>query len=280
MRMPKLLQRRLLINRIATLCSWLSMLLVVGGLFSILWLLIVRGISGLNWDFITLSTAPPGMRGGMANAIVGSLFQTGIATLIGAPFGILTGIYLSEYPSTHWLPRTIRFIANMLLSAPSILIGLAVYMILVVPFGHFSAISGSVALAIIAIPIIIRVTEDMLQLVPIAIREAGVALGIPLWRVILFICLPCVKDGVITGCLLAIARIAGETAPLLFTSLGNTHMSLDPSAPMASLPISIYQYAGSAYSDWNQQAWSAALLITMGVLFLNIIVKIRLRKEQ
>lgn len=189
----------------------------------------------------------------------------------------MTGIYLAEYGAGSRMARIVRFVSDMLLSAPSILIGLFIYMMLVVPFGHFSGFSGAVALAILAMPIVVRTTEDMLRLVPVAMREAGIALGAPKWRVILFICVRAVRAGIMTGVLLSIARVAGETAPLLFTSLGNSEWSLDLGRPMASLPVAIYQYAGSAYQDWMQQAWTGALLVTLGVLIINIVVRVGTR---
>ncbi|GAB3592158.1 phosphate ABC transporter permease PstA [Acetobacter peroxydans] len=272
-----LLVRRQLSDRLATGFGWVAMAVVVWMLGSILWTLLRNGLPGLSVHLFTRSMAPPGQDGGLANAIVGDILQTGLGVLLGAPAGLLTGIFLAEYGANNKLARMVRFVSDMLLSAPSILIGLFIYMIMVAPVGHFSGFSGSVALAILAMPIVVRTTEDMLRLVPVSMREAGIALGAPKWRVILFICLRAVRGGVMTGILLAVARVAGETAPLLFTSLGNSEWSLDMSRPMASLPVAIYQYAGSAYQDWMQQAWSGALLVTFGVLIINIVVRVGTR---
>ncbi|GBQ29962.1 phosphate ABC transporter permease PstA [Acetobacter fabarum] len=276
-RSASLLWRRHMCDKLATGLSWLGMLIVVFMLGSILWTLFKNGLAGMSVHLFTLSMAAPGQPGGLANAIMGSIIQTGLAILIGAPAGLMTGIYLAEYGAGSRMARIVRFVSDMLLSAPSILIGLFIYMMLVVPFGHFSGFSGAVALAILAMPIVVRTTEDMLRLVPVAMREAGIALGAPKWRVILFICVRAVRAGIMTGVLLSIARVAGETAPLLFTSLGNSEWSLDLGRPMASLPVAIYQYAGSAYQDWMQQAWTGALLVTLGVLIINIVVRVGTR---
>lgn len=269
--------RRKMIDKLATGMSWLAMLVVVFMLGSILWTLLKNGLPGLTLTLFTHSMGAPGANGGLANAIVGSLMQTGLSILLGAPAGLLTGIFLAEYGANSKLARAVRFVSDMLLSAPSILIGLFIYMLLVEPFGHFSGFSGAAALSLMAMPIIVRTTEDMLRLVPVSMREAGIALGAAKWRVILFICVRAARGGIMTGVLLAIARVAGETAPLLFTSLGNSEWSLDMRRPMASLPVAIYQYAGSAYQDWMQQAWTGALLVTMGVLIINIVVRVGIR---
>ncbi|AOW48859.1 phosphate ABC transporter permease PstA [Acetobacter ascendens] len=276
-RSASLLLRRKVTDRMATGLSWLAMLIVVCVLGSILWTLLKNGLAGLSINLFTHSMAAPGQNGGLANAIMGSILQTGLAILLGTPAGLLTGIYLAEYGTNSVLARTMRFVSDMLLSAPSILIGLFIYMVLVAPLGHFSGFAGSLALAILAMPIVVRTTEDMLYLVPVAMREAGIALGAPKWRVILFICLRAARGGILTGVLLAVARVAGETAPLLFTSLGNSEWSVDMNRPMASLPVAIYQYAGSAYQDWMQQAWTGALLVTLGVLVINIVVRVGTR---
>lgn len=276
-RSAALLLRRKVTDRMATGLSWLAMLIVVCVLGSILWTLFKNGLAGLSINLFTHSMAAPGQNGGLANAIMGSILQTGLAILLGTPAGLLTGIYLAEYGTNSVLARTVRFVSDMLLSAPSILIGLFIYMVLVAPLGHFSGYAGSLALAILAMPIVVRTTEDMLYLVPVAMREAGIALGAPKWRVILFICLRAARGGILTGVLLAVARVAGETAPLLFTSLGNSEWSVDMNRPMASLPVAIYQYAGSAYQDWMQQAWTGALLVTLGVLIINIVVRVGTR---
>ncbi|AOW47618.1 phosphate ABC transporter, permease protein PstA [Acetobacter ascendens] len=276
-RSASLLLRRKVTDRMATGLSWLAMLIVVCVLGSILWTLLKNGLAGLSINLFTHSMAAPGQNGGLANAIMGSILQTGLAILLGTPAGLLTGIYLAEYGTNSVLARTMRFVSDMLLSAPSILIGLFIYMVLVAPLGHFSGFAGSLALAILAMPIVVRTTEDMLYLVPVAMREAGIALGAPKWRVILFICLRAARGGILTGVLLAVARVAGETAPLLFTSLGNSEWSVDMNRPMASLPVAIYQYAGSPYQDWMQQAWTGALLVTLGVLVINIVVRVGTR---
>ena len=246
-------------------------------LFAILGTLLWLGFSGLGFNVFTQSTKPPGSNGGLLNAIIGSLIQTAIGTTIGTPIGIMVGTYLSEYAFGTKLGNAVRFVSDVLLSAPSILIGLFVYQVLVNPFGGFSGIAGGIALAVIVIPIVVRTTEDMLRLIPVALREAAVALGAPKWKSIVQVCYPAARDGIATGVLLAVARIAGETAPLLFTSLGNLNWSLNLGRPMASLPVTIYQYAGSAFEDWVQLAWVGALLITFGVLALNILARFVLR---
>ena len=246
-------------------------------LFAILGTLLWLGFSGLGFNVFTQSTKPPGSNGGLLNAIIGSLIQTAIGTAIGTPIGIMVGTYLSEYAFGTKLGNAVRFVSDVLLSAPSILIGLFVYQVLVNPFGGFSGVAGGIALAVIVIPIVVRTTEDMLRLIPVALREAAVALGAPKWKSIVQVCYPAARDGIATGVLLAVARIAGETAPLLFTSLGNLNWSLNLGRPMASLPVTIYQYAGSAFEDWVQLAWVGALLITFGVLALNILARFVLR---
>ena len=252
---------------------------VIGLLFlaSILATLIWRGAAGLSIAVFTNTTRPPGSNGGLLNAIVGTLIQTGIGTLIGMPIGLMVGTYLAEYGRHSPMANAVRFVSDVLLSAPSILIGLFIYQLAVQPFGGFSGIAGCLALAVIVIPIVVRTTEDMLQLIPPSLREAAVALGAPKWKMIVLICYRAAKDGIVTGVLLAVARIAGETAPLLFTSLGNLNWSISLSQPMASLPVTIYQYAGSAFEDWVQLAWVGALLITVGVLATNILARFALR---
>jgi phosphate transport system permease protein len=253
----------------------------IGLLFlaSILFTLVQRGLGGFGLSVFTEPTRPPGSHGGLLNAIVGSLIQAGLGTLIGTPIGLLVGTYLSEYAAGSRLGNAVRFVSDVLLSAPSILIGLFVYQILVAPLGGFSGFAGCIALAMIVIPIVVRTTEDMLRLIPVALREAAIALGAPKWRSIVQICYPAALDGIMTGVLLAVARVAGETAPLLFTSLGNLNWSTDLRAPMSSLPVTIYQYAGSAFADWVDLAWVGALLITFGVLAINIVARIALRKR-
>lgn len=261
---------------IAALCilaTAIGLLLLASILFTLIW----RGASGLSLTVFTNTTKPPGSNGGLLNAIVGTLIQTGIGTLIGTPIGLMVGTYLAEYGGNSPLANAVRFVSDVLLSAPSILIGLFIYELVVEPFGGFSGIAGCLALAVLVIPIVVRTTEDMLQLIAPSLREAAVALGAPKWTVIVLICYRAAKDGIVTGILLAVARIAGETAPLLFTSLGNLNWSISLSQPMASLPVTIYQYAGSAFDDWVQLAWVGALLITVGVLALNIVARFALR---
>jgi phosphate transport system permease protein len=261
-----------------TLCM-IATVIGLAALTSILATLLWRGIGGMHLSVLTEITKPPGSQGGLLNAIVGSLIQTAIGTLIGTPIGLLVGTYLAEYARRSALGEAVRFVSDVLLSAPSILIGLFVYQLVVEPFGGFSGIAGCLALAVLVIPIVVRTTEDMLRLIPDTLREAAIALGAPKWKSIVFVCYRAALDGIATGVLLAIARVAGETAPLLFTSLGNLNWSVGLSRPMASLPVTIYQYAGSAFEDWVQLAWVGALLITMGVLALNIAARVVLRKR-
>jgi phosphate transport system permease protein len=232
--------------------------------------LLVNGIGALNVTLFTQTTPPPGSAGGLMNAIFGSLSMTVIATAVGTPTGILAGTFLAEYAHDSRLGELVRFINDILLSAPSIIVGLFVYTILVVPMGHFSAWAGSVALAIIMIPVIVRTTEDMLNLVPSALREAAAALGAPKWKIIVTVTYRSAVQGMLTGVLLAIARISGETAPLLFTALNNQFWSTDLNRPMANLPVVIFQFAMSPYVDWQALAWAGALLITAAILLLNI----------
>jgi phosphate transport system permease protein len=273
-------RRRKRLDRLVTALCVAATVLGLALLASILFTLIWRGVGGLNLNVFTSVTLPPGSNGGLLNAIVGSLVQTLVGTLIGTPIGLMVGTYLAEYARNSALGNAVRFVSDVLLSAPSILVGLFVYTILVDPFGGFSGIAGCVALAVIVVPIVVRTTEDMLQLIPIELREAAVALGAPKWRVIVLICYRAALFGIATGVLLAVARVAGETAPLLFTSLGNLNWSLSLTQPMASLPVTIYQYAGSAYDDWVDLAWAGALLITFGVLTLNIVARVVLRPRR
>jgi phosphate transport system permease protein len=236
----------------------------------VLWTLLVEGISAIAPSLFTQMTPPPGSAGGLLNAIFGSVAMTVIATLLGTPTGILAGTFLAEYARGGRFGEIVRFINDILLSAPSIIVGLFVYQLLVVRMGHFSAWAGAVALAIIVIPVVVRTTEDMLNLVPNALREAAAALGSPKWKVIVMVSYRAAIQGMVTGVLLAVARIAGETAPLLFTALNNQFWSTDLNAPMANLPVVIFQFAMSPYADWQVLAWGGALLITAAVLFLNI----------
>jgi phosphate transport system permease protein len=242
----------------------------------ILYTLILRGLPALGSNVFTQVMLPPGAGGGLLNAIVGSLIQVVVALIIGTPIGIMAGTYLAEAGRGGRLAGAIRFVNDILLSAPSILIGLFVYQVIVVQTGGFSGWAGAIALSIIILPVVVRTTEDMLALVPIALREAAFALGAPQWKVITFVTWRAAQAGIVTGILLALARAAGETAPLLFTSLGNNDWSLDLARPMASLPVAIYQYAGSPFDDWVALAWAGALLITVGVLALNIATRVLL----
>ena len=254
---------------------------VVGLLFlaSILVTLVWRGLGAMDLRVFTEVTRPPGSNGGLLNAIIGTVIQVALGTAIGTPIGILVGTYLAEYARGSRLGGAVRFVSDILLSAPSILVGLFVYQVLVLPVGHFSGFAGAVALAIIIIPIVVRTTEDMLQLIPDTLREAVMGLGAPKWKMITLVCYRSVISGLITGVLLGIARIAGETAPLLFTSLGNLTWSTSLTQAMSSLPVTIYAYAGSPYEDWIGLAWTGALIITMSVLLLNIIARVVLRKS-
>jgi phosphate transport system permease protein len=263
---------------IRTLCILATVLGLVL-LASILATLFYRGIEAMSLRVFTHVTAPPGSEGGLLNAIVGSLIQSLLGTAIGTPIGMLVGTYLAEYAKDSWLGNAVRFVSDILLSAPSILIGLFVYQILVLPFGGFSGWAGVAALAIIVIPIVVRTTEDMLQLIPNTLREAVMGLGAPKWKMITLICWRSAMAGIVTGVLLAVARVAGETAPLLFTSLGNNAWSTDLSKPMSSLPVTIYSFAGSPFEDWIALAWAGALIITLGVLALNIVARTLLRSR-
>jgi phosphate transport system permease protein len=258
----------------------LGLIATLIGLFflaSILFTLFYRGFSAINGTVFTEVTKPPGSNGGLLNAIIGSMIQTVIGTAIGTPIGLLVGTYLAEYAQGSRLGGMVRFVSDILLSAPSILIGLFVYSALVVPFGGFSGWAGCIALAILVIPIVVRTTEDMLSLLPNTLRESVIALGAPKWKMIVTVCWRAALSGIVTGVLLAIARVAGETAPLLFTSLGNLNWSVNLTQPMSSLPVTIYNYAGSAFQDWIALAWAGALIITLGVLGLNIVARGLLR---
>ncbi len=252
------------------------------GLFWLIWLLFTlfsHGFKYLTLDVFTQITPPPGESGGLANAIVGSLIITIMGVIIGAPIGVLAGTYLSEYANRSKIAPIIRFINDVLLSAPSIILGVFIYEIVVVPTGHFSGWAGALALALIALPIIVRTTEDMLKLVPNTVREAACALGAPRWKVTVAIVYRAAKSGILTGILLAVARISGETAPLLFTALNNQFWSKSLNEPIANLPVVIFQFAMSPYDDWQNLAWAGALLITISVLMLNILVRIFLRTK-
>ncbi len=247
------------------------------GLFwlaAILWTLFANGFAAMGVPIFTEMTPPPGEGGGLLNAIFGSLVLTFFGTLIGAPVGILAGTYLAEYAKGGPLGETIRFINDILLSAPSIVVGLFVYVIVVVPMGHFSAWAGAIALAVLVVPVVVRTTEDMLKLVPNGLREAASALGAPRWKVITLVAYKAARNGMVTGVLLAVARISGETAPLLFTALNNQFWSANMNGPMANLPVTIFQFALSPYEDWQRLAWGGSLIITITILFLNIIARL------
>src|ERR671925_2009674 len=260
-------------NGIMLSLSLAATLVGLGWLVLILAVLLWEGFSGLSLAVFTEMTPPPGADGGLLNPIVGSLILTVLAVLIGTPIGMLAGTYMAEYGRYDRLTSVVRFINDILLSAPSIVVGLFIYEIMVAPMGHFSGLAGAVALAVIVIPVVVRTTEDMLILVPNQLREAAAALGLPRAVVIAKVCYRAAKAGMITGVLLAIARISGETAPLLFTALNNQFWSTNLNAPMASLPVVIFQFALSPYEDWQRLAWSGALIITVAVLTLSIIAR-------
>jgi len=245
----------------------------LGMLVLILWVLVAKGAGGLKLSVFTQMTPPPGGSGGLLNPIVGSLILTVLGVAFGAPLGILAGTYMAEYGRFSKLTSVVRFINDILLSAPSIVIGLFVYEVMVARMGHFSGWAGAVALGIIVVPVVLRTTEDMLSLVPDQLREAAAALGMPKWVIIRHVSYRAARAGIVTGVLLAIARISGETAPLLFTALNNQFWSLNLNAPLASLPIVIFQFALSPYADWQQLAWTGALLITAAVLIFNIVAR-------
>ena len=276
--MLTLYARRRLINALSLGISILAMLFGLFWLGWILWTLLANGLQGLNLNLFTQMTPPPGGEGGLLNAIAGSLMMTFIATLIGTPIGILAGTYLAEFGQRGWLAPATRFINDVLVSAPSIVIGLFVYEIYVIKIGHFSGWAGAFALSIIVIPVVIRTTENMLRLVPNTLREAAAALGTPQWKIINFVTLRAARAGILTGILLAVARISGETAPLLFTSLNNQFWNSDLNQPMANLPVVIFQFAMSPYADWQSLAWAGALLITASVLTLNILARVLFRQ--
>ncbi len=249
-------------------------------LAAILWTLVSHGFAGLSSQVFTQMTPPPGSRGGLLNAIYGSVVMTLLGILIGSPIGLLAGTYLAEYGRRSPLSTTIRFINDVLLSAPSIIIGLFVYQIVVVRVGHFSALAGAIALAVIAIPVTLRTTEDMLNLVPAGMKDASAALGAYPWRTLISVIYPAARSGIVTGLLLAIARISGETAPLLFTALNNQFWSTDLNAPMANLPVVIFQFALSPYTNWQDLAWAGALIITTTILLLSILARFLLAMLQ
>lgn len=271
--------QRKLVNRVALTLSLGAMAF---GLFWLMWILYETfrlGLEGISLATFTEMTPPPNDAGGLANAIYGSFLMVMLATFVGTPIGVMAGIYLAEFDSKGWLASVTRFVNDILLSAPSIVIGLFVYAVVVTRFKSFSGYAGIMALALIVIPVVIRTTENMLQLVPSGLREAAYALGAPKWKVILSITLKSAQSGVITGVLLAVARIAGETAPLLFTALSNQFWTSSLSEPMASLPVTIFKFAMSPYENWQKLAWAGVLIITMAVLGLNILARVLTRSK-
>ncbi len=272
-------RRRQMRNKVMLVLSSAALLF---GLFWLVWILFtlaVKGGGSLSFSLFTEKTPGPGESGGLANALIGSVLMSGVGTAIGTPIGILAGTYLAEYGQRGWLAPATRFLNDVLLSAPSIVIGLFIYAIVVANSGHYSGWAGSFALAILVIPVVVRTTDNMLALVPNSLREAASALGCPKWRVITLVCYKAAMSGILTGILLAVARIAGETAPLLFTALSNQFTSWNMNAPMANLPVVIYQYAASPFKDWNELAWAGATLITLLVLALNILARNLFRKQ-
>jgi phosphate transport system permease protein len=278
---PDLYRRRRLANAWGMATSMAAMAL---GLAVLLWILVVlfsNGFAALDWNILSRDTPAPGTEGGgLRNAIVGSAMMVGLAVLVATPVGIFAGIYLTEYGDQSKTAEATRFVTDIMLSAPSIVIGLFVYAIAVATVGGFSGFAGSLALTLIAVPVVMRTTENMLRLVPGSLREAAFALGAPRWKVSLSVTLRAARSGVITGLLLAVARISGETAPLLFTALNNQFFNADMSEPMANLPVVIFQFAMSPYDNWIRLAWGGALLITMAVLLLNIIARVFFRDRQ
>lgn len=275
-----LYRRRKFVNKLGLFASMLAMVL---GLFVLTWILFIlfkNGFAGLSLAIFTESTPAPGTPGGgLANAIVGSLMMVGVSALISTPIGIFAGVYLAEFGDDNKLASVTRFVTDIMLSAPSIILGLFVYAVLVAQVKHFSGWAGSLALALIAIPVVLKTTENMLRLVPGSLREAAFALGAPHWKVTNYVTLRAARAGVMTGLLLALARISGETAPLLFTALNNQFFSTNMNAPMANLPVVIFQFAMSPYENWVSLAWAGALLITLSVLVLNIIARVWFRER-
>lgn len=278
--MISLYNRRRLINAFNLTCSVLAMLFGLFWLFWILFTLLNKGMSGLSFEIFTEMTPPPGETGGLLNAIVGSLLMVMVATLVGTPIGIMAGTFLAEFGQRGWLAPATRFVNDILLSAPSIVIGLFVYTIYVAKVGHFSGWAGALALSLIVIPVVVRTTENMLRLIPNSLREAAAALGAPQWKIVSLITWRASRVGIMTGILLAVARISGETAPLLFTALNNQFWSADMNQPIANLPVVIFQFAMSPFESWQELAWTGALLITLSVLGLNIVARFFMRTHE
>ena len=266
--------RRRATNTVVLALSTAATVFGLAWLAVILWTLLRNGIGAISLDIFVQTTPPPGSAGGLRNAIYGSLIMTLVATVVGSPIGILAGTYLAEYGRSNSIASVVRFINDILLSAPSIIVGVFIYQLMVLRMGHFSAWAGAMALAMIVIPVVVRTTEDMLNLVPGSLREAAFALGTPKWKVIVMVTYRAAVQGMLTGVLLAVARISGETAPLLFTALNNQFWSTNMNAPMANLPVVIFQFALSPYKDWQSLAWGGALLITVAILVLNITARL------
>lgn len=277
--MNALYRKRRFINALNLTVSMFTVLFGLFWLAWILWTLVYNGIGAIDITLFTKTTPPPGSDGGLLNAILGSLVMSGLATLIGTPIGVLAGTYLAEFGQRGWLGAATRFINDILLSAPSIVIGLFIYAVYVAQIKHFSGWAGTLALSLLVIPVVLKTTENMLRLVPNSLREAAVALGAPQWRMVTLVTWRAARAGIITGILLAVARISGETAPLLFTALNNQFWSTDMNAPMANLPVVIFQFAMSPYEDWQRLAWGGALLITFTVLGLNILARVLFREK-
>ena len=277
---PSLYRRRKAVNAIGLTLSMAAMVLGLTVLLWILFVLFKNGLAALDWNMFTQSTPAPGSEGGgLLNAIVGSLMMVGFTVLVATPIGIFAGVYLAEYGDRSRTAEVTRFVTDIMLSAPSIVLGLFVYAVLVAQVKHFSGWAGSFALALIAVPVVVRTTENMLRLVPGSLREAAFALGAPRWKVATFVTLRAARSGVVTGLLLAIARISGETAPLLFTALNNQFFSTDMNQLMANLPVVIFQFAMSPYDNWIRLAWGGALLITLAVLVINIVARVFFREK-
>jgi phosphate transport system permease protein len=272
--------RRRIINAFNLTVSVLATLFGLFWLVWLLWTLLSNGLEWINTDVFTKITPPPGSAGGLSNAILGSLIMTFVGVVVGTPIGILAGTYLSEFARASKFAPVVRFVNDILLSAPSIIIGVFVYEVVVVNMGHFSAWAGALALALIMLPVVVRTTEDMLRLVPDTLREAAAALGAPQWKVVTMIVYRAARAGILTGVMLGIARISGETAPLLFTALNNQFSSTNLNQPIANLPVVIFQFAMSPYEDWHHLAWAGALLITFTILLLNIFARIVLRSRK
>ena len=275
----RIYRRRQLANRFHLLMSLCGMGFGLFWLTWILWTLISNGFEALSWSLLTHPTPAPGGEGGLANAILGSIMMSGLATLIGTPVGVLAGTYLAEYGRRGWLAPVTRFINDILLSAPSIVLGLFIYTVYVARFHHFSGIAGALSLSLIVIPVVVRTTDDMLRLVPDSLREAAIALGAPRWKMVVMVAYRAAKSGIATGVLLAVARISGETAPLLFTALNNQFTTWNINEPMANLPVVIFQFAMCPYDDWHRLAWGGAILVTFSVLAINVLARLLFRQK-